>query len=212
MRGVIIETAKKITIYVLSLMVVCIVCYSTWEMVKKPSPYPTRDRDIDYYKRFIKEVDDLTFEERYLKYKKFKDETYRVYFDNWREELFEQQRKLEEKRKKQEEEKWMNFTLTAYVSDCYQCTGFTYYKEYDVRNTIYSPNGYRIVAVDPNVVKLGSLLEINMNGNRFLARAMDIGSAINNFDLDLLVSSVERANEIGVQQVKVKILKEGEGD
>lgn len=193
-------------------MVVCIACYSIWEMVEKPSPYPTRDRDIDYYKRFIKEVDDLTFEERYLKYKKFKDETYRVYFDNWREELFEQQRKLEEKRKKQEEEKWMNFTLTAYVSDCYQCTGFTYYKEYDVRNTIYSPNGYRIVAVDPNVVKLGSLLEINMNGNRFLARAMDIGSAINNFDLDLLVSSVERANEIGVQQVKVKILKEGEGD
>lgn len=193
-------------------MVVCIACYSIWEMVEKPSPYPTRDRDIDYYKRFIKEVDDLTFEERYLKYKKFKDETYRVYFDNWREKLFERQRKLEEKRKKQEEEKWMNFTLTAYVSDCYQCTGFTYYKEYDVRNTIYSPNGYRIVAVDPNVVKLGSLLEINMNGNRFLARAMDIGSAINNFDLDLLVSSVERANEIGVQQVKVKILKEGEGD
>src|SRR5690554_3211015 len=52
----------------------------------------------------------------------------------------------------QEAADWVTFEATAYVALCDSgCTGITA-TGYDVRNTIYSPKGHRVIAVDPSVV------------------------------------------------------------
>lgn len=105
-----------------------------------------------------------------------------------------------------EEPEWMEFTSTAYVSDCEGCTGITK-SGYDVRNTIYSPEGYRVIAVDPNIIPLGSLVEIEANGEIFTAKAMDIGGAIKNRKIDLLVNSEAEAFEWGVKDIRLRVIE-----
>lgn len=77
----------------------------------------------------------------------------------------------------------------------------------NVANTIYSPEGYRIVAVDTRVIPMNSILEITINGSTFLAKASDTGSAIKGNIIDLLVSSPSEANSRGRGQAIVKIVK-----
>ena len=70
----------------------------------------------------------------------------------------------------------------------------------DVSNTIYSPEGYRIIAVDTNIIPLNSILEVHIPGQPpFYAKACDTGSAINGYKIDLLVSSVQEALVYGYQ-------------
>jgi 3D (Asp-Asp-Asp) domain-containing protein len=104
------------------------------------------------------------------------------------------------------EEPWMEFKATAYVSDCDGCTGITK-SGYAVRNTIYSPEGYRVIAVDPNIIPLGSIVEIEVNGETFTAKAMDIGGAIKGRKIDLLTGSVSEAYEWGVQEVRLRVVE-----
>ncbi|HAM79577.1 3D domain-containing protein [Ornithinibacillus bavariensis] len=104
------------------------------------------------------------------------------------------------------EVEWQDFVATAYVSDCEGCTGITM-SGYDVRNTIYSPEGYRVIAVDPNFIPLGTLVEIEANGERFKAKAMDIGGAIKGRKIDLLIGSVSDAYKWGVREVRLRVIK-----
>ncbi|WP_079709778.1 3D domain-containing protein [Paraliobacillus ryukyuensis] len=115
--------------------------------------------------------------------------------------------KKEKIREEQEGNSWITMNATNYVANCKGCTGYTNYKGWDVRNTIYSPNGYRVIAVDPNFIKLGSLVEIRYKDVRFKARAMDIGGAINGNDIDILVSSKNEAYNFGVQTVELRIIQ-----
>ena len=70
----------------------------------------------------------------------------------------------------------------------------------DVSNTIYSPEGYRIIAVDTNIIPLNSVLEVHIPGQPpFYAKACDTGSAINGYKIDLLVGSVQEALVYGYQ-------------
>ena len=70
----------------------------------------------------------------------------------------------------------------------------------DVSNTIYSPEGYRIIAVDTNIIPLNSILEVHIPGQPpFYAKACDTGSAINGYKIDLLVGSVQEALVYGYQ-------------
>jgi 3D (Asp-Asp-Asp) domain-containing protein len=110
------------------------------------------------------------------------------------------------------------FTLTAYTSDCEGCIGITA-AGIDVRNTIhyvneqYSPKKLRIVAVDPDVVPMWSVLRVTFaNGRTIEVVALDIGSAIDGRDIDLLVGSRARAFEIGRQGVEVEIIENSKGD
>jgi 3D (Asp-Asp-Asp) domain-containing protein len=104
------------------------------------------------------------------------------------------------------------FTLTAYTSDCRGCIGITA-AGVDVRNTIYSPKGRRIVAVDPAVVTMGSVMRVEFDDGRTIeAVALDIGGTIDGHDLDLLVESRARAFEIGWQTVEVEIIENSKGD
>lgn len=103
---------------------------------------------------------------------------------------------------------WITFEATAYTADCRGCIGITR-SGYDVRNTIYSPNGYRVVAVDTDVIALGTLVEIRLNdGTSFKARALDTGGAIRGNKLDLLVDSYDNAIQFGRQDVDLRIINE----
>jgi 3D (Asp-Asp-Asp) domain-containing protein len=104
----------------------------------------------------------------------------------------------------------MTFELTAYIAMCSSgCTGITA-TGIDVRNTLYH-DGKRVVATDPDVVPLGSVLRITFaNGREIEAIAADTGGAIDGRDIDLLVGSRDKALRIGRQAVEVEIVSTGE--
>src|SRR5690606_19012900 len=98
---------------------------------------------------------------------------------------------------------------TFYTARCEGCTGITK-TGIDVRNTIYTPDGYRVIAVDPSVIELGSIVKVTLeNGKSFEAKAADIGGAIKGARIDVLVSNKARAYELGRQMAEVEIISEG---
>lgn len=99
------------------------------------------------------------------------------------------------------------FELTAYTAFCDSgCTGITA-SGYDVSNTITYTDGRRILAADPSVLPLGTVVEVKFSdGERIEAVVQDTGGSIKGARLDLLVGSKEEAFEIGRQGVKVRIL------
>lgn len=100
-----------------------------------------------------------------------------------------------------------NFNTSHYTASCNGCSGITA-SGYDVRNTIYSPEGYRIVAADPSVLPLGTVIQITYsNGTSFKAKVMDKGGAIKGYKLDVLVSSKEEAYRLGRVTTKVEIVR-----
>lgn len=112
-----------------------------------------------------------------------------------------------ERAQEEPEANWITFEATAYVALCDSgCTGITA-TGYDVRNTIHSPKGHRVIAVDPSVVPLGALVAVKLaDGTTFKARAMDTGSAIKGRRIDLLIGSVKEAKDFGRRDVKVRVL------
>lgn len=122
--------------------------------------------------------------------------------------------KAESEKKKQQESKntyesnWMTFEASYFTAKCTGCSGFTKL-EIDVRNTIYY-KGMRIVAVDPSVIPLGSVVEIQTSYDTFTAFAGDTGGAIKGRKLDVLVSSKKEAIALGRHNVKVRIISKGE--
>lgn len=98
---------------------------------------------------------------------------------------------------------------TAYTSECVGCTGLTYFKGYDVRNTEFF-EGMRVVAVDPNIIELGTIMTVHTPEGSFEAIAMDIGSDIQGHRLDILVSDKPRAFDFGRQLVTVELGKRWE--
>jgi len=99
------------------------------------------------------------------------------------------------------------FEATFYTAFCPTgCTGITA-TGIDVRNTIYH-EGKRVIAVDPNVIPLGSNVKVTLaNGDSFEATAQDVGGAIKGNRIDILVASRDEAYRLGRQSVKVMILK-----
>jgi len=101
------------------------------------------------------------------------------------------------------------FEATFYTARCDGCTGITY-TGYDVRETIYTTEGRRIIAVDPNVLPLGSIVKITLeDGITFVAEALDVGGAIKDRRIDVLVETEEKARKLGRQTVSAKIIRRG---
>lgn len=99
------------------------------------------------------------------------------------------------------------FNTTHYTAFCDGCSGITSTGE-DVRNTIYHSNGMRIVAVDPTVIPLESVVKVTYpNGDTFQAVAADVGSDIKGNRLDILVGSKSEAYKLGRQNVTVEVVK-----
>ena len=76
----------------------------------------------------------------------------------------------------------------------------------NVANTIYSPEGHRIIAVDTSVIPMNTVVRVNMNGQSFLAKSSDTGSAIVGNKIDLLVNSPSEAINNGVQEATIEVI------
>lgn len=103
----------------------------------------------------------------------------------------------------------INVIATAYTARCLGCSGITKSGK-DVRNTV-THDGKRIIAVDPKVIPLHSIVKVQTQKEQFLAIALDIGGDIKNKRIDLLVKNKNVAFEFGRQPVTITILREGEG-
>jgi 3D (Asp-Asp-Asp) domain-containing protein len=110
-------------------------------------------------------------------------------------------------RKEANKQRQLNMVLTYYVADCRGCSGTTKIGV-DVTNTIYY-KGYRIIATDPRVIPLHSIVKIQTKNETYIAYAADTGGKIKNNLVDVLVSSRNEALRLGRQHATVTILKEG---
>lgn len=86
--------------------------------------------------------------------------------------------------------------MTAYGSDCIGCSGIT------ASGTV--PEKGRTIAVDPDVIPLGS--EVMIDGQVYIAE--DTGGAIKGKKLDLFVGTEADSVQYGVQQHEVYIREE----
>lgn len=100
---------------------------------------------------------------------------------------------------------WLEVEATAYTADCEGCIGITFNGS-DVKNTIYHDSGLRIIATDPSVIPLGSIVEIEGFDELFVAD--DIGGAIKGYKIDILMSTKQEAYQWGRREVKLRILEE----
>lgn len=98
------------------------------------------------------------------------------------------------------------YEATFYTASCDGCSGITY-SGHDVRNTIYTPEGLRVIAVDPDEIALGTHVRVTMSdGSSFEAEASDIGSDIKGNRIDVLVATKEEAFKLGRQGVRVEVV------
>ncbi|MDD1503179.1 3D domain-containing protein [Lysinibacillus sp. CNPSo 3705] len=100
---------------------------------------------------------------------------------------------------------WLNFHATYYGNDCIGCSGITA-TGINVQKTIYF-KGLRIVAVDPTIIPLGTIVEIKTPNERFKAIAADKGGAIKGYRLDILVESERVSAQYGRHDVQLRIIK-----
>ncbi|WP_338751715.1 LysM peptidoglycan-binding and 3D domain-containing protein [Bacillus sp. FJAT-52991] len=94
--------------------------------------------------------------------------------------------------------KKMTVTATAYSADCEGCSGVT-----ATGIDIGSNRNAKVIAVDPNVIPLGSKVYVEGYGT---AIAGDTGGAIKGNKIDLHMPSEEEAYQWGVRTVDITIL------
>lgn len=115
--------------------------------------------------------------------------------------------KKELKRKEVSGKRKLNMTLTFYGSDCSGCSGITK-SGISVKNSIYY-KGYNVIAADPKVIPLHSIIKIETKNRTFYGYVADTGSAIKNNVLDVLVGSEAESYKYGRQQAAVTVIREG---
>lgn len=102
---------------------------------------------------------------------------------------------------------WETFEATAYTADCRGCIGITK-TGVDVRNTTLH-DGRTVIAVDPDVIPLGSTVEVRLSeGTIIEGTAQDVGAAIKGTRIDVLHAEYDAAIEFGRQDVEVRIVTE----
>ena len=89
-------------------------------------------------------------------------------------------------------------TATAYTPNCNGCSGIT-----ATGVNIKSNPNMKLIAVDPNVIPLGSKVWVEGYG---YAIAADTGGAIKGNKIDILVSSKSAAKNWGRKKVRIKVL------
>lgn len=97
---------------------------------------------------------------------------------------------------------------THYTAYCDGCTGITKMGD-NVKSTIYV-NGLRVIAADPRVIPLGSIVTVELeDGTTFKASVRDVGGGIKGARIDVLVSSKNEAYRLGRQQAVITIIERG---
>jgi len=101
-----------------------------------------------------------------------------------------------------------NFEATAYAVGSWAVPGTVTADGTDISNSIYGPDGNRIIATDPSVIPTGSVVRVTLpNGNSFVATARDVGGMIQGNTIDILVNSPEEGLQFGRQSgLKVEII------
>lgn len=132
-----------------------------------------------------------------------------------REELEKERLRRQEEKKKQvpavsrSNEKtvqWIQFEATYYSAFCNTgCTGVTALG-WNVSNTILH-DGHRVIAVDPSIIPLGSLVHVKTPNETFYALAGDTGGSIKQYRIDILVDSTKTAYSLGRHPVQVRVIK-----
>ncbi|MDG5789971.1 ubiquitin-like domain-containing protein [Evansella sp. AB-P1] len=103
---------------------------------------------------------------------------------------------------------WSSFIATKYTAFCPTgCTGVTA-TGIDVSNTI-THNGNRVIATDPSVIPMYSLVEVRTPNETFVAQALDTGGAIQGNKIDILVNSRSEAMNFGIQNVQIRVIRRG---
>lgn len=105
--------------------------------------------------------------------------------------------------------RYINLEATAYTALCSTgCIGITK-TGYNVKNTVYY-KGMRVVAVDPNLIPLYTVMEIQYSdGSKEKVIALDTGGDIKGHRVDILVKTKGKARNFGRQDVTVKVLEWG---
>lgn len=99
--------------------------------------------------------------------------------------------------------KVISLRASAYTANCAGCSGFTALG-YDIRKS--TP---KIIAVDPRIIKLGSKVEVFVNGESWgVYTAGDTGGAIKGYKCDILMSNHQDAMDFGIRNIKVRVLSE----
>lgn len=99
----------------------------------------------------------------------------------------------------------LDIEFSAYVANCNEgCTGRTK-TGVDVTQSIFY-KGYRVIATDPSIIPLNSVVLIKVGGSSFKAIAIDTGGAIVGNKVDLLVSNEHDAINFGRQHGTVSII------
>ncbi len=102
----------------------------------------------------------------------------------------------------EKDDNWLNFEATAYC-----VFGIT-------RTGVWVHRG--IIAVDPRIIPLGSIVEIKAGDYSGIYTAMDTGTLIKGRIIDIYVPDFEEAIRFGRRKIKLRILRKGwspfEGD
>ncbi|MDE5154273.1 3D domain-containing protein [Bacillus amyloliquefaciens] len=119
---------------------------------------------------------------------------------------FESKNKINNEENKQPVvKKTIQVKLSAYIAHCQEgCTGTTR-TGVDVTQSIYY-KGYRVIATDPSVIPLNSIVEVRIGGRTFKAIAIDTGGAIVGNKVDLLVATERDAVNFGKQSGTISII------
>ena len=97
------------------------------------------------------------------------------------------------------------FQITGYGADCVGCSGITA-AGINVRGGVTHYQGYRVIATDPNVIPMFSIVHIEGVGNCI---AVDTGGAIKGNIIDLLFPSEAHTHAWGRQHRNVSIIRYG---
>lgn len=89
------------------------------------------------------------------------------------------------------------------MADCEGCLGITR-TGIDVKHTQVDEDGRRIIAVDTDVIALGTALELRIDGRVIEAVAADTGGSIDGREIDVLMATESDAIEFGRRDVQIR--------
>lgn len=100
------------------------------------------------------------------------------------------------------------FEATAYGADCYGCSGITA-NGTDIRNgNIYTSDGYRVIAADPRVIPMESIVKITLgSGQVIMGKVSDTGGRIKGNIIDIAFATEAETIPFGRQSVQVELIK-----
>lgn len=167
---------------------------------------PKKEDEIQVVQEVVQEVivEDEIYEEEYIAYEE-------EYIE---EEVYVEQAVYEEVVETVEEvyeepvyTNGISFEATAYAVGGWAVPGTVTADGTDISGTIYSSSGYRIIAVDPSVIPMGTVVKVTYSdGTTFLAQASDTGGFIVGNRIDILYDNVPDALAFGRQNITVEFI------